>query len=155
MKAVAITKELRRIARRNGGRLVPQAVVDESRPKTAPLHSQFEWDDSKAAEQHRLWQARQLIRVSVELIGNEQDGRMSRVFVSLTTDRGSKQGYRTMVSVLGDRELRDQLLQDSLEDMKRFRERYASLRELAKVFDAMQEAEERVGARGKRKPVEV
>jgi hypothetical protein len=37
-------------------------VVGEATPKNAPLHPHFEWDDTKAAQEHRLEQARHMIR---------------------------------------------------------------------------------------------
>lgn len=43
------------------GRLDPQDIVDESRDKSAPLHDRFTWDDTVAANEHRLHQARGLI----------------------------------------------------------------------------------------------
>ncbi len=53
-------QELERI--RNEKMLTPANVVEESRAEDAPLHECFEWDDSKAANQHREAQARHLIR---------------------------------------------------------------------------------------------
>ena len=51
------------------GRLDPQSVVAAARNKKSPLHKQFEWDDTKAAEKYRLEQARELIRlVRVEVV---------------------------------------------------------------------------------------
>lgn len=44
------------------GELTATLVVDEARPKTAPLHPFFEWDDKVAAAEHRLEQARAMIR---------------------------------------------------------------------------------------------
>lgn len=56
------TRELSRIYRRDKA-LKPSVVVEEARPENSPLHDEFEWRDDVAAEQHRLWQARHLIRV--------------------------------------------------------------------------------------------
>ncbi|MFO0271514.1 MAG: hypothetical protein ACK53W_13385 [Gemmatimonadota bacterium] len=50
---------------RPDGRIVPAEVVDAARDPTSPLHGHFEWDDTVAAERHRLDQARQLIRQSM------------------------------------------------------------------------------------------
>lgn len=58
--SAAIQAELERIA--DGGRLTASGVVRRARQKSSPLHEYFEWDDSVAAHQHRLWQARQLIK---------------------------------------------------------------------------------------------
>ncbi len=55
--------ELRRILKRDGG-VQASVVVKEARPKRAPLHDEFEWDDSLAGQQYRLGQARRLIRVT-------------------------------------------------------------------------------------------
>lgn len=44
------------------GELTPQLVVDEARPKDAPLHDRFEWDNKVAGEAYRRVQAQQLIR---------------------------------------------------------------------------------------------
>lgn len=71
--------ELERIRAQYG--LTASAVVQQSRPKDAPLHPAFEWDDKAAAEQHRLWQARQIIR-AVHVV-YETDGRKEPVYVHI------------------------------------------------------------------------
>ena len=58
--------ELERIQNQRGV-IEPRVVVEESRPESAPLHPVFEWDDDKAAENYRTWQARSLIK-SVRVI---------------------------------------------------------------------------------------
>lgn len=50
------------------GHLTAEAVVSDAANPKSPLHSRFEWDNSKAAHEHRLEQARALIRsVRVEV----------------------------------------------------------------------------------------
>ena len=128
--------ELKRIAEKHNGLLQPDAVVKEAKPKTSPLHSYFEWNNSAAAYQHRLWQARSLIRVAVEIIAGVDSP--VDVFVSLSNDRGKKRGgYRLMVDVLSDGDLREQMLSDALKELVVFRDKYKALRELAEVFHAI------------------
>ena len=43
------------------GEVTPKILLDKSRPEEAALHKCYEWDDSKAAEAHRLWRSRQII----------------------------------------------------------------------------------------------
>ena len=43
------------------GMLTAKNLVDVSRPEDAPLHDEFEWDDSVAAEKYREGQARNVI----------------------------------------------------------------------------------------------
>lgn len=58
---------LEQIRIENGGKLTPEKVVEVAHEETHPLHVCFEWDDSKAGHQYRLWQARSLIR-SVKIV---------------------------------------------------------------------------------------
>ena len=53
---------LEAIAAAHGGTLRPEDVGKAARAADHPLHSRFEWDNAKAAEAHRLDQARSLIR---------------------------------------------------------------------------------------------
>ena len=57
-------KELARIQERDGC-VRPSVIVAESKRVKAPLHDEFEWDNDKAGHEHRLSQARRLIRVTV------------------------------------------------------------------------------------------
>lgn len=68
-----VESRLEKLSRLNGGRLTPQAVVDDARDPASPLHERFEWDDSTAAHQYRLSQARELIRTvrcQVDIVSN-------------------------------------------------------------------------------------
>ena len=147
MKDEKIIKELYRLAKDNGGELRPGDVVKAARPKSSPLHKCFQWDDSKAAQAYRLWQARQLIRVTVEYIGPDDAAVPMRVFVSLTSDRKNKGGgYRTTLDVMSNRKQREQLLADALAEMELFEEKYSALKELAEVIGAMRSARKKVAA---------
>ena len=133
IKNKKIIAELRRIARANDGVLAPENVVNAARSVRSPLHKLFDWDDTKAAEKWRIHQARQVLRVTVELIGNDKSP--VRVFVSLTKDRtGDETGYRSMVDVVSDDELYAQMLKDALEELRVFKAKYARFKELREVF---------------------
>ena len=120
------------------GLIKPERVVEAARPKTSPIHDQFEWDNSAAAEKYRLLQASELIRVSVEIIdcGGNRDPVMVRAFTSLTTERGVSGGYRATVQVLSNKQMREQMLADAIAELQAFEKRYAILKELAGVFAA-------------------
>jgi len=137
-RADAIRRELARIARANGGILMPSAVVEAARPESSPLHSRFEWDDGEAANAYRLWQARQLITITVSVCARTESD--EQVWVSLTPDRKGDGGYRSLVAVLSDVDMRAQLLADALDDLQVFRAKYKHLQELAGVFAAIEAA---------------
>lgn len=134
-KIKVIAGELRKIARSNRGLLLPQTVVEAARPVRSPLHARFEWDDTEAAEKYRIWQARQLIRVCVELIPGVSTP--TEVFVSLSEDRLDGRGYRVVTDVLRDEDMRAQMLEDALSELEIFRLKYRRLKELVAVFDAI------------------
>lgn len=131
-----IQQEIERLQKKYGGLLKAPDLVKEAKSPSSPVHDCFEWDNSAAAYNWRLEQARHLIRVYVTVI--DADGpKECRAFVSLSADRATGGGYRTMVSVLNDDALRANLVADAMDEMERFRNKYASLKELAAVFDAM------------------
>jgi hypothetical protein len=68
-----VTAELARIVEEHGN-LEPQIVVQAARPKNSPLHELFEWDNKVAGDKYRLGQARTLIRIVREEIGEDENG---------------------------------------------------------------------------------
>jgi hypothetical protein len=136
VKRAVVAKMLRSIASANDGMITPQSVVEAARPASSPIHECFQWDNTKAAHEYRLFQARQLIRVTVEVIPSMGDKTPMRVYVSIGDDRGEG-GYRRIVDVMNTPELRDKLLSEAKRDMQVFRTKYAKLVELSKVFGEM------------------
>jgi hypothetical protein len=136
-KQKQIAAELQRIAKAHQGILQPAIVVKEAANPKSPLHDYFEWADDEAAFQYRLWQARQLIRVVVNVVG-PTDAPPQPVWVSLEEDRlKDGGGYRMTVDVLSDPALRQQLLVQARKEMEQFAKKYRDLQELAEVFSAM------------------
>lgn len=126
--------ELANLARAHRGRLDPKRVVAWARKhRKSALHSCFMWDDTKAAEKFRIWQARDLI-ASVEVV--YEDGKRRQVYVSPVTSRG-RGGYHRLVDVMTDEELRDEILTQALDELERVCAKYEDLCELAGVRAAV------------------
>ena len=135
MKRDTVKAELDRIAKANGGRLIPEQIVDAASSPESVLHDRFTWDDSEAAQKYRLWQARMLIRCTVTMVSGSSE--TVRAFVSLTPDRAKDGGgYRSTVAVMRNRGMREQLLADAIAELGVFERKYAVLAELAEVFAA-------------------
>lgn len=132
MKSDRIDNALRSLQKQ--GLLLPERVVAAAQPEDSPLHSCFEWDDNEAAHQHRLWQARQLIRTRVILIEGIKEP--ITAYVSLKSDRKDGAGYRSIVTILQTPRLRKQMLEEALEELQTFQQKYRELTELVEVFDA-------------------
>lgn len=66
---------------KNGGVANTQMIVDEAKSDKSPLHEWFEWDNTKAANEHRKYQARQLIKgIEIEVIENDKSSQIVRAF---------------------------------------------------------------------------
>ena len=125
---------------KRGRAVQPQDIVEYAADEGTALHSVFEWDDTEAGRLFRLEQARGVLRVTVEVV-REHPSEPIRAFVSLSSDRGTGGGYRRLRDVMNDEQLRAELLQDALADMRLYREKYSDLQELTKVWAAVEEVE--------------
>jgi hypothetical protein len=124
---------MQKIQTRHQGILRAINIVAFARNPKSALHAKFEWDNSKAAHEYRLWQARELIAVFVTVV--HQGHGPVRAFVSLRTDRMIPGGgYRATADVMADAALRKQLLAEALDDADRWKAKYELLTELVPVF---------------------
>ena len=136
VKSEVVRQELLEICRENRGVLRPEDVVEQARSPKSVLHGLFQWDDSEAAREYRLWQARELIRVSVVMLP-EAGGEPTRAFVSLMDDRTKEAGgYRCLTTVLGNARQRAALLEQALKELQYWQRKYQQLSELVPVFEA-------------------
>lgn len=139
-----IREELERLRESNDGSLNPEQVVDFARRnRRSALHAEFEWDDTEAAHQFRLEQARRIIRLNINVLETPNGDVTVPMYVSLVSDRRNGGGYRTLESVISNEELRAQLLQQALDEFQRVRRKYQTLQELRPVFTALDRAARR------------
>jgi hypothetical protein len=139
-------EELIAIARKNDGVLRPIDVVEYARDKNTALHSSFEWDDNKAAEEYRLWQAREIIRVTVTMLPNVESP--VKVFVSLNEDRKENGGgYRFLADVMTNTAQRNLFLKEAFAEFKRWELKYKTLKELTPLFIMAEKIEKKKLAR--------
>jgi hypothetical protein len=80
-------RELARIRRKHGA-LTPAVTVEEASDEENPLHDAFEWDDATAAHEHRLGQARSLIRAVCVVY--DADEPAQSVYVHVTGEEGGE-----------------------------------------------------------------
>ena len=126
-------KELKTIQKKNGGQLFPVDVVDYARNPKSALHSAFEWDDTAAAERYRIDQARNIIRISVEVIETERETITIHPFVALYDER-KHGGYRSVTVLMKTEEGRQRVLDTALWELNAFKKKYKDLKVLASVF---------------------
>ena len=115
-------------------RLNAQELVEESRPEDAPLHSEFEWDDSIAAEKYREEQAGALIRhLVVRIEANDQEYPTRQYFMI----QPEAKIYEPIQVILKDEDKTDLLLEQAKRELRAFKAKYACLKELAEVIKAI------------------
>lgn len=122
--------------------LTPQAVVEDARRPTSPIHDLFDWDDSTAAKKYRIWQARHLIgTVKVIYSHNPKNTPPVRGIVNIRReidDDEAMQRYVTTAQALSDPDLRAQVLASAQREIIAWRERYRRLTELSPIFEAIE-----------------
>lgn len=102
-KAEVRRQELARIYKRDGS-VRASVLVKESKPKSAPLHDEFEWDDRLAASEYRLIQGRRIIRTTVYRDAAGVESRFvnvpSRVVYDPTAQETEREGYYKPIPVV-------------------------------------------------------
>jgi len=118
-------------------------VLDDAKKTSSPLHEAFEWDDSLAAEQYRLAQATHLMNclVSVHITVRHPKESGPRIITGVrayhSVVQGDGRGYETTARIMGNQELREQLLAEASAELASFEIKYKQLKELSIVFEAI------------------
>jgi hypothetical protein len=100
-----IRERIDEIAARSGGRIRPDAVVEDARDPDSPLHDRFEWDVSKASYAHWLDTARELIRVVRVMSRTDATIVTSVAYVRDPSVPAREQGYISITALRDDEEL--------------------------------------------------
>ena len=129
MKKRMIEKRLAFLTKKNDGVLTPDDVLSEASNPKSPLHDQFTWDDTAAAHQWRLSQARELIR-SVRIEFKVDSRNVSTVRYVRDPDAGEKQGYSDVTKLRTSKDLSRAALAAELEQVKGRMDRARSLAEV-------------------------
>lgn len=118
------------------GRLTAKELVNENRPKSAPLHGAFEWRNNVAAELYREQQARHIMNC---LLIVKEDAEPVRALFNIER---SEAEYKHIDAILANEDDTRKLLDTALRELTWFREKYAQLSELAAVFAAIDNIKE-------------
>lgn len=139
LEAQAAGDEMERIRVRNNGRLTSELVVEAARDEDAPLHPAFEWNDKRAAEAHRLEQARYLIR-SIEVVVDRGDPEPVPIRAFVNVQRDEDRSFTSTFHALSDVDLRAQVIASAWRELEAWRRRHAELVEFARIFTEIDKA---------------
>ena len=106
--------------------------MDISRPESAPLHDEFDWNDASAAEKFREHQARNIINALV--VQTESTQTEVRNFFIVQKEAG----YQSVDILMEKEDTRLKLLEQALRELEWFERKYSRLNELGGVFAAIE-----------------
>jgi hypothetical protein len=115
-------------------------LVEMARPKKSPIHHCFEWDDKRAADAHRIQQARYYWR-SIEVTLDTEDAteKPIRAFHPVFAD--GERRYTDVQTITESVDLAAQLVAQAKSELKSFRNRYDIIRDhMAPVFKAIDDS---------------
>lgn len=114
------------------GRLNAQTLVDVSRPDDAPLHEEFEWDDSVAGEEWRKHQARNIINTIV-IVPEVEEKPIIRAYYKI---QSSGSNYESLQTIIRNKDKHQELLEQAKREFESYKAKYTTLKELDKLFEA-------------------
>jgi hypothetical protein len=127
---------LNEMAKRNGGRITAEQLVNAARDDDSPLHDYFEWDDTTAAHQWRITQARALIgSAKLNITINSQKVSCPGYVRDPTVDK-MEQGYIQTAKIRTDEDAARDVL---IREFDRVKSTIIRARKLATVLGMLQE----------------
>lgn len=121
-----VIKELDRIADLDADNLIePETVVEFAKDISSPLHRHFLWDDSEAAHQYRLVQARSLIN-RIKIIKVDNGGPRYVNVIIRRADENERRGYVQTKRAVADESLYDQIVKEAINQIRAYRIRLSA-----------------------------
>lgn len=146
-QAVAIAPRFLALEQRDGT-VTPEAVLDDARDPASPLHTFFEWDDTKAADLHRLATARTLVRSVVYRVKvlEGDAATFQPMLVRLRPEPAAKPAYVSFPRIAASPDLREQMLENARRDLVGWVRRYRTLEALAEAMPLAEQLLQRLQA---------
>lgn len=129
-------QEIKRIEQERGP-VTPAVLIEGARSDKSPLHKMFEWDDKKAAHEHRLYTARKII-MSLRVVVKQGD-QPEPMMVSLRTDDAETErdrAYVTLASIGDDPARRHEYMLRELERIEQLLPRTLAFAEFEPLRNA-------------------
>jgi len=144
-----VANELKAIERENGI-LEPEAVVKAAKIKSSPLHEFFIWDDTIAAQEYRLEQARGLIRAVIVEVKVENKSYKVRAYYNVT-DETEPRAYRAVSEITANQAHLDRVVERAWTELEAWQARYDNLAALQVAVEHVRVALEKRPKKVKRK----
>lgn len=139
-----LVKELKKIKAKNKNHILkPEDVLEHAEYEDSPLHKYFCWDDTKAAKEYRLWQARQLVAT----VRIEYDGEIEKHYYhcNVVINDEKIQGYVTPKD-FSNEDIYKSVLKEAVTSLKYWQSKYNEIKELKGIVDSekLKQAEKKI-----------
>lgn len=124
-----IGEALEEIAAANEERLTPPLIVATARNRRHYLHRHFEWNNQKAADAHRLNQARQIVHC-LRVVDDDAPAMPQIAFLSVAPGDGAGFTYASREAVKDSAFFQRLVLERAEKDLESWERRYAELAEI-------------------------
>lgn len=126
-----------------GGQITAAEFVEKAEAGSSPLHPYLEWDDSVAAHEHRLTQARYALR-SVVIYDDKAPGEKVRAFQKVTlADSVVTEAYVSHEIIWRNPDLIEQVVTQAYRELRAFVTKYRTYKELAELVGVVEEVIDR------------
>ena len=140
IKAEVFGAEKDRIAAEKGLEVIqPEDILEAARNKKSPINPAFEWNDAVAAEKHRVEQARKML-TNLEIVRVEIESGpaiSSRAMFVVSRD-GDRRGYMNADAIMGDRELKAQVIARARRELESYLNKYKSVLAMGRFIPRLQ-----------------
>lgn len=141
--ANVVGEHLELLRKQTKGELTAEDVLKDAKHSNSPLHSFFEWSDSRAAKAHRLQQARGLIRAVVAIyVSDDKPAVRQKAYVHINEPQAPH--YREASHAMSQTKTRDIVLKQAWRELMQWKKRYRDLKEFSNLFNAIDETESQI-----------
>lgn len=116
------------------GELTKKKLVEVSRADDAPLHNEFEWDDTIAAERYRESQAGDMLKHLIISHDDKPEELPQRVFFNIQAEG---QTYERIDTIIQRQRSKEALVKQCLRDLISFKMKYQYILKTCRVSEYM------------------
>lgn len=128
-----VGKHFEKLEKENGT-INRRLVLESAKPKDSPIHDLFEWDDTIAAENYRLTQARLLISNLNVVIEHEKAEPLEiRAYANISETKEGR--FINIESAFKSEESKEIVIKRALQELKAFENKYKNLELFGELFN--------------------
>jgi len=136
-------------------KLTPVLLIKEAKKKKSPLHDYFEWNNDKASDKYRLYQARQLIKnIEVTIILEDDEPIVVPQSVHISLDKTQEDSensidekklfYIPTQDALSNPEYTENILEQAMREIISWKKRYSNLKKLHEIFKVIDKTQKQL-----------